>query len=148
MTLLFSSSFDKEDFFISGVTTALLKPSGTAPSNKEQFTSFVIEGSSISRQSLTRKVGQGSRRQDFVGEFLITFTISSGETSSNLTSPGRFTGDDKEKDEELEKDSRILAILLVKKAANCSANFFVNYLMEEPCQGYGVRQNAELAIVF
>ena len=79
---------------------------------------------------------------------MITFTKSSGETSSNLTSPGGFTGDGREKDEELEKDSRILAILLVKKAANCSANFFVDYLMEEPCQGYGVRQNAELAIVF
>ena len=98
------------------MTTALLKPSGTAPYDKEQFTSFVIEGSSISRQSLTRKVAQGSRRQNFVGEFLITFTISSGETSS---SPGGFTGDGKEKDEELEKDSRILVkILLVKKAAN------------------------------
>ena len=106
------------------MTTALLKPSGTAPSNKEQFTSFMIEGSSISRQSLTRKVGQGSRRQDFVGEFLITFAISSGEASSNLTSPGGFTGDGKEKDVKLEKDSRILAILLVKKPANCSANFF------------------------
>ena len=78
----------------------------------------MIEGSSISRQSLTRKVGQGSRRQDFVGEFLITFAISSGETSSNLKSPGRFTGDGKEKDEELEKDYRILAILLLKKVAN------------------------------
>ena len=100
------------------MTTALLKPSGTAPSHKEQFTSFVIEESSISRQSLTKKVGQGSRRQDFVGEFLITFAISSGEASSNLTSPGGLTGDGKEKDEELEKDSRILAILLVKKVAN------------------------------
>ena len=97
------------------MTTAFLKPSGTAPSDKEQFTSFVRDGSSISRQSLTRKVGQGSRRQDFVGEFLIT---SSGEASSNLTSPGGITGDGKEKDEELEKDSRIFAILLVKKAAN------------------------------
>ena len=106
------------------MTTALLKPSGTAPSNKEEFTSFVIEGSSISRQSLTRKVGQGSKRQDFVGEFLITFTISSGEASSNLTSPGRFTGDGKEKDEKLEKDSQILAILLVKKAAKFFCELF------------------------
>ena len=95
-----------------------MKPSGTAPSDKEQFISFVMEGSNISRQSLTRKVGQGSRRQDFVGEFLITFAILSGEASSNSTSPGGYTGDCKEKDEELEKDSRILAILLVKKAAN------------------------------
>ena len=46
------------------------------------------------------------------------------------------------------KDSRILAILLVKKAATDQPIFFVNYLMEEPCQGYGVRQNAELAKVF
>ena len=98
----------------------------------------MIEGRSISRQSLTKKVGQGSRRQDFVGEFLITFAISSGEASSNLTSPGGFTGDGKEKDEELEKDFRILAILLVKKAADQSI-FCVSYVMEEPCQGYGVR---------
>ena len=69
-------------------------------------------------QFLTRKVGQGSRTQDFVGEFLITFTIASGEASSNLTSPGGLTGDGKEKDEELEKDPRILAILLMKNAAN------------------------------
>ena len=120
------------------MTTALLKPSGTAPSNKEQFTSFVIEGSSISRQSLTRKVGQGSRRQDFVGEFLITFAISSGEASSNLTSPGRFTGDGKENDEELEKDSDF-SNLVGEKSGKLISQFFVNYLMEEPCQGYGVR---------
>ena len=129
------------------MTTALLKPSGTAPSNKERFTSFVIEGSSISRQSLTRKVGQGSRRQDFVGEYLITFAISSGEASSNLTSPGGFTGDGKEKDEKLEKDSDF-SNLIGEKSGKLFSQFFVNYLMEEPCQGYGARQNAELAIVF
>ena len=127
------------------MTTALLKPSGTAPSNKEQFTSFVIEGS---RQSLTRKVGQGSKGQDFVGEFLITFAISLGEASSNLTSPGGFTGDGKEKDEKLEKDSNFSNLISEKKRQTVQPIFFVNYLMEEPCQGYGVRQNAELAIVF
>ena len=39
----------------------------------EQLTSFVSEGSSISTHSLIRNVGQGSIRQDFLGEVLIIF---------------------------------------------------------------------------
>ena len=37
-----------------GVTTGYLKPIGKTPSNKEQFTRFVIEGNKISRHSFTR----------------------------------------------------------------------------------------------
>ena len=44
---------------------------------QEQFTSFVIDGSSISQHSLMRKVGKGSNRQDFVGEFLMILSTVS-----------------------------------------------------------------------
>ena len=53
-----------------GVTTSCLKPLGTTPSDKEQLTSLVIEGSTISRQSLTKKVGHGSSWHDLDGEFV------------------------------------------------------------------------------
>ena len=71
------SSVGRVAFFINGLTTAVLKPLGTQPSVSEQFTSFVIDGNSMSLYSLMRKVGQGCNRQDFVGEFLmLLLTVS------------------------------------------------------------------------
>ena len=63
-----------------GVTTAALKASGTQPFLREQLTSCVSDGSSISIHSLIRNVGQGSSRQDFVGELLTILSTSSSET--------------------------------------------------------------------
>ena len=56
---------------VRGITSGVLKPSGTHPSLIEQLTNFVSDGSSVSLHSLMRNVGQGSNRQDLVGEFLI-----------------------------------------------------------------------------
>ena len=50
------------------------------PFMSEQLTSFVRDGRSISIHSLIRNVGQGSNRQDFVGEVLIILSTSSSET--------------------------------------------------------------------
>ena len=63
------------------MTTADLKASGTHPSMSEQLTSFVSDGSSMSMQSLIRKVGQGSNRHDFVGEVLIILSTASSESA-------------------------------------------------------------------
>ena len=54
---------------------------------------------------------------------MITFAISSGKASSNLTSPGGFTGDGKEKDEELEKDSDF-SNLIGEKSGKLISHFF------------------------
>ena len=64
-----------------GVTTAFLNFWGNTPSANDRLTSFVIDGSKISTQSFKRKVGTGSKRHDFVGEFLMIFSTSSSETS-------------------------------------------------------------------
>ena len=50
------------------------------PSMNDQLTSFVSDGSSMSMHSLTRNVGQGSNRHDFVGEVLIILSTASLET--------------------------------------------------------------------
>ena len=75
----YSTSFDmklagREAFLITGVTTAVLKPSGTHHSMSMQLINFVIDRS-MSLLSLTRNVGYGSNRQDFLGEFLIIFSL-------------------------------------------------------------------------
>ena len=77
---------------INGVTIAFLKSAGTTPSDREQLTSLVTEGTGMSRHSLTKKVGHGSNRQDFVGDFIIAFWISSSETVLKETRLGRSEG--------------------------------------------------------
>ena len=62
---------------MSGVTTAFLNPSGTSPSQSEQFTNLVIDGRRMSMYSLIRNVGNGSNRQDLVGDLLIILPILS-----------------------------------------------------------------------
>ena len=62
------------------MTIAVLKLSGITPSNKEQHTSFVIDGSRMPLHSVTRKVGQGSNKHKLVGEFDIILEISSSVT--------------------------------------------------------------------
>ena len=63
--------------------TAFLNPHGTEPSTNKQFTYLVIEGRRILIQSFTRKVGQRSKEQDFVGDSVISLQVSSSETSLN-----------------------------------------------------------------
>ena len=53
-------------------TIAFLKPAWTTPSDKKQLTTLVIEGKRISKYSLTKKVGHGSTKQEFVGDLIIT----------------------------------------------------------------------------
>ena len=73
----FKSSTGSEAFFISGVTTAFLNPSGTSPSRSEQLTNLVIEGRRMSKHSLIRNVSNGSNRHDLVGYLLIIFPVLS-----------------------------------------------------------------------
>ena len=79
-----------------GVTTAFLNLFGIKPSAKDRLTSFVIDGSRISTQSFPRKVGTGSKRQDFVRKVLMIFSTSFSETSlkrdklGGVTSPFDF----------------------------------------------------------
>jgi hypothetical protein len=48
---------------MNGRTTADLKLSGTTPVAREVFMMSVIDGSSVSRHSVKRKPGRGSRSQ-------------------------------------------------------------------------------------
>ena len=73
----FKSFGGREDILINGVTMVFLNSSGTTPSDNEQLTSLVTEGSKISIHSLTRIVGHGSNKQDLEGDFMIIFLISS-----------------------------------------------------------------------
>ena len=99
---------------ISGVTTAFLKSAGTTPSDREQLTSLVIEGTRMSRHSLTKKVSHGSNKQDLVGDFVIAFWISSSETSLNESKLGRSEGTGRLKESVLENESLILVIFSEK----------------------------------
>ena len=68
----------RDDFLIKGVTTAFMKLLGKHPSDKNMLMSLVIGGKRTSTHSLSKKVGIGSRRQDFVGDSLINLrTLSS-----------------------------------------------------------------------
>ena len=60
-----------------GVTTAVLKVSGTVPVVNERLTTKFIIGSSGWMTFLSRLVGIGSKQHDFVGVDLMTFSISS-----------------------------------------------------------------------
>lgn len=60
------------------MTTAFLNNSGTFPDVNEAFMMAVIVGTTSSKQFLRRNVGNGSRVQDFVGDFTMIFLISSG----------------------------------------------------------------------
>ena len=59
-----------------GVTTTSLNFWGNTPSAKDRLTSFVIDRSKISTQSFKRKVGTGSKRHAFVGDFLMILSTS------------------------------------------------------------------------
>ena len=70
-------------FFIKGVTTADLKPSGTYPSSSERFISLVKGGNKMSAQSLIKKVGHGSNKHDLAGELSRILRTVSTDTSLN-----------------------------------------------------------------
>ena len=54
---------------------AFLKDSGTTPFNNDKFTSFVMDGATISTHSLSIVVGQGSKLQDFVGDLRMSLVM-------------------------------------------------------------------------
>lgn len=98
-----------------GVTTAFLKLLGTKPSASEQLTSLVIEGNRMSANSLTIKVGQGSRVQDFEGEASITLLTCVSVTGENCSRmAGGLSGEGECRDWLL-KPLCICVILSVKK---------------------------------
>ena len=75
------------------MTTAFLNCWGKTPSIKDKLTSFVMDGSKISTQSLRRKVGTGSEKHDLV-EFFIIFNRSFSETSQKCDRlGGKSVGD-------------------------------------------------------
>ena len=80
-----------------------------------------MEAKRISRQSLTRKVGHGSSRQDFVGEFLIILLISSLDTGSNIIKGGGMKDGAILKFPVRQKLFRIVVILSEKKSTNLFA---------------------------
>ena len=59
------------------ITIAFLNSCGTTPSDNEQLTSLVIEGSRISMHSVTKNEGHGSNEHDLEGYFMIFVLISS-----------------------------------------------------------------------
>ena len=85
-------------FFINGVIAPFLKSAGTTPSVREQLTSLVIEGPRMSRHSFTKKVGHWSNGQDFVGDFIIAFWISSSETVLKEQKQGMSEGESSQKE--------------------------------------------------
>ena len=88
---------------------------GNTPSAKDRWTSFVLDGSKISTQSFKSKVGTGSKRHDFVGEFLMIFSTSFSETSLKR---GRLGG------------VHMGGITVVEKAVNMSQILLI-FLIEE-----------------
>ena len=67
-------------FFIRGVTIDNLKQLENKPSDNDKFTSLVIDGKRQSAQSLSKNVGHGSSRHDFVGEADIALRTSFSDT--------------------------------------------------------------------
>ena len=66
--------------------TAFFNVQGTLADLREAFTIAVIIGSNSAIHSLSRKVGIGSNVQDFVGELMIIFLISSWVAGRKLSS--------------------------------------------------------------
>ena len=91
-----------------------MKLVGTMPSDREPLTRLVIESTRMSRHSLTKKVGHGSNRQNFVGDFIIAFCISLSETVLKESKLGRSEGAGNLKESVLENKSLILVILSEK----------------------------------
>ena len=78
-------------FFKRGVTKANLNSGGTVPSRRQRFISFVIGLIRISIRSMNRKLGKGSREQDFLGDFFMVFNTSSSVTGLKQEKFDRLT---------------------------------------------------------
>ena len=68
LAIFLKTSLSKDDFLRIGVTWACLKKLGHVPCAREALIIEVMGVIRISRNSRTRKVGQGSREHDLVGE--------------------------------------------------------------------------------
>ena len=64
---MFNTSGSRLGFFSNGVTTASFISSGKTPCQRGRFTSLVIGSTRIFENFFSRKVGMGSRGDDFVG---------------------------------------------------------------------------------
>ena len=69
----------------------------------------------MSRHSLTKKVGHGSNRQDFVSDFIIAFLISSSETLLNESKVGR-SGDAGNLKESVLGNESLISVILSDKS--------------------------------
>ena len=81
------TSLSKDDFLRIGVTWACLKKLGHVPCAREVLIIEVMGVIRISRNSRTRKVGQGSREHDLVGEssmILVTCSSVTAEKEANV----------------------------------------------------------------
>ena len=72
------------------------------------MTSLVIEGRRIFKHSLARKVGNGSSRQDFVGDLVLTFHTSSSEIDLNRSNLGISEGAGRVKESVSVKESFLI----------------------------------------
>ena len=89
--MLFAS---KPDLFDRGRTYATFSWTGTTPSRREMFTSSVRMGTTEADKFFKSQVSTGSRPQDFVGDAMISFFISScvARWSSSRTQPSGAAG--------------------------------------------------------
>ena len=102
--------------------TASLNAAGKMPSERDKLMRLVIGVIKISINSMTRKVGQGSRQQDLGGEDLIILSTSSSPTGENTSNLAEWESlplyEAGMKFGVFGNADRILLILSVKKDAN------------------------------
>ena len=74
------------------MTAECLKEDGKVPDNREKLTILVIVGRSAGRQALSSQVGIGSRSHCLLGEFMMTFWISSSVAGEKTEKTGGTDG--------------------------------------------------------
>jgi hypothetical protein len=80
-------SLSRDAFLSKGVTSAFFISLGNNPSCKDLFTVVVMEGARVSRTVFKSHVGNGSKEEDFGGDFKMIFDISSTVTSLKELKP-------------------------------------------------------------
>ena len=73
------------NFLIRGVTKALFNSGVKSAHDNDVLTITVRTGAAWSRHCFNNHVGIGSRAQDFVGDYVITFLTSDSETTLNCS---------------------------------------------------------------
>ena len=123
-SVIFSSSFEREDFFNSGETCAVLKDGGEFPLESDMFTTEVIRVTSMSIHDFSSGVGIGSRSHDLFGAVIISRQISSSEAGENTVRTGRSSSERPGFSvliAEMGKEDRMREILSTKNEPNVCA---------------------------